>query len=219
MKILSKKNMFLLNKIERNLQQFGINNPFLNKNIKNFKWIFDPFPEEDQEIKRDAAYYERINDKVLKSQVKKDYKTALYLWNSNISQKLRKTDLKAKFTLSNDPLRIEFFDDKNLKYVYSGPKHSGVVTEEGHLYMFGDNTYGCLGVGNIHDYGLYNPQLVDFFIDKDIKIKKVVCSRKNTMVLSEDGNIFTFGFGATKEKFFSIFRGTITHINLSRGGS
>lgn len=136
----------------------------------------------------------------------KNYKTRLYFWNSNVTPGVKKNDLKSRLSLSHEPRRISFFDDKLVKYVYCGIRHSGVLTEDGSLYMFGSNLYGNLGVGNNRDYSYYEPQLVKFFIEKDIKIKKFCCSDYNTIALSEDGDVYTWGYGGRSRRFLPLVK-------------
>ena len=141
------------------------------------------------------------------SQNVRNYKTQLYLWNSSVAPGIKKNDIKSRLSLSYEPKRIQFFDDKLLKNVYCGIRHSGVLTEEGHLYMFGSNVYGGLGIGSNKDYSYFEPQLVKYFVDKDIKIKKFCCSDFNTIALSQNGDIYTWGYGGREARFFPIIKG------------
>ena len=134
-------------------------------------------------------------------------KTSLYLWKSNVNVGMKKNDLKSRLSLTNQPYRVRFFDDKPLKYIYCGIRHSGALTENGELYMFGSNVYGNLGVGNNKDYSYLEPQLVKYFVDKNIKIKKFACSDNNTIALSEDGDVYTFGYGGRSSRFFPTIKG------------
>jgi alpha-tubulin suppressor-like RCC1 family protein len=72
--------------------------------------------------------------------------------------------------------------------------------------MFGTNLYGNLGIGDNKDYSHFEPQLVNYFNDKEIKIKKICCSERNTIALSEDGDVYTWGYGGRKRKFFPIIK-------------
>lgn len=137
----------------------------------------------------------------------KTKKTSLYLWKSSVAPGMKKNDLKSRLSLSNEPTRVKFFDDKPLKYVYCGIRHSGALTENGELYMFGTNVYGGLGIGNNKDYSYFEPQLVNYFLDKEIKIKKFACSDHNTIALSEDGDVFTWGYGGRSSKYLAIIKG------------
>lgn len=139
----------------------------------------------------------------------KTLKTSLYLWNSSIKSLKKSQVLKTNFILSNEPTKVKFFDDKPLKYVYCGKSHSGALTEKGELYMFGKNVNGNLGIGNNKDFSYLEPQLVQYFIDKDIKIKKFACSKKNTIALSEEGDVYVWGYGGRSSKRFPTIKSII----------
>lgn len=147
--------------------------------------------------------------KEIEAKTNKTTKTSLYLWKSSVAPGMKKNDFKSRLSLSNEPNRVKFFDDKPLKYIYCGIRHSGALTENGELYMFGTNTYGNLGIGNNKDYSYFEPQLVDYFLDHDIKIKKFACSDYNTIALSEEGDVYTWGYGGRSSKFFALIRGIL----------
>jgi len=147
------------------------------------------------------------SSKAMESNLNKANKTSLYLWKSSVNPGMKKNDLKSRMSLSNEPTRVTFFDDKPLKYIYCGIRHSGALTEKGELYMFGANLYGSLGIGNNKDYSYFEPQLVKYFSDYDIKIKKFACSDNNTIALSEDGDVYTWGYGGRTSWYFPLIRG------------
>lgn len=65
---------------------------------------------------------------------------------------------------------------------YTGENHIGLVTTDGFLYTKGNNTFGQLGViprGNI--------------INKFVKVKQVSCGSTITLVITQGGQIYTFG--------------------------
>ena len=61
--------------------------------------------------------------------MKREYKTSVYLWYSNASMRLKKSDVKNKISISSEPKRIKFFDDENIKNIYRGLLHTGLITE------------------------------------------------------------------------------------------
>jgi alpha-tubulin suppressor-like RCC1 family protein len=142
-------------------------------------------------------------------------KTELYIWLSNVSPGRRTDDYKNKLILANFPRKLDFFDDKNPKNIYMGPRHSGVVTENGELYTFGSGNWGVLGHGTEESINFHEPKKVEFFTKNNIKVKKVCMGDFHTMVLAEDGSVYTWGFGGKKgflnlffsgmEKFYNIF--------------
>ena len=132
-------------------------------------------------------------------------KNEVYIWLSNVSPGRRKDDYKNFLILSNYPRKIDFFDDKAPKDLYMGPRHSGVVTQDGDLYTFGSGNWGVLGHGNENAIPHTEPKLVEYFKKNNIKIKKVCMGDFHTMVLTEDGVVYTWGFAGKKGLFNYFF--------------
>lgn len=77
------------------------------------------------------------------------------MWSSKTKISRRPTDFKQQFAIkSGVPTRLHFFDDKEPKKLYVGPRHSSVITEKGELYTFGAGSWGVLGHGNEKSLGL-----------------------------------------------------------------
>jgi alpha-tubulin suppressor-like RCC1 family protein len=131
-------------------------------------------------------------------------KTHLYIWISNVTPGLRSDDYKNKFALRREPTQAEFFEDKNPQYVYMGPRHSGVVTENGELYTFGNGNWGVLGHGDENSVKADQPKIVEYFEKHKIKIKKACMGDFHTIALAENGDVYTWGFGGRKG-FLGIF--------------
>jgi alpha-tubulin suppressor-like RCC1 family protein len=134
-------------------------------------------------------------------------KNQLYMWLSNVSPGKRKDDYTNYFTLANYPRKVNFFDDKNPIELYMGPRHSGVITENGELYTFGTGNWGVLGHGNEEAVSHTEPKRVEYFHKNNIKIKKVSMGDFHTMALADDGSVYTWGFGGKKGYFNLFFTG------------
>lgn len=63
------------------------------------------------------------------------------------------------------------------------------------MYLFGSGNWGVLGQGNENDAKFNNPQLVDYFTKKGLKVKDVALGEYHSVVLTEDGNVYTWGYG------------------------
>ena len=63
----------------------------------------------------------------------------------------------------------------------------------GEVYSWGNGEYGQLGHGDCSSQKL--PKLIDFFIEHKKNAKSISCGHKFSIVLSDDGLVFSFGFG------------------------
>lgn len=100
------------------------------------------------------------------------------------------------------PQKYECFDDLNVNWIYCGLKHSAVVSKNGDLYTFGFGNWGVLGHGQEENISHDKPKLVNYFKQWNIKVKDVVLGESHSMVLSEDGDVYTWGYGG-KEGYFA----------------
>lgn len=116
----------------------------------------------------------------------------------------RSEDYKNKLQVSNHPKKLEFFDGKDPKYVYMGPRHSGVICKNGELYTFGSGNWGVLGHGDEKSIKIVEPKKVEFFSEKKISLKKVCTGDYHTIALDEEGSVYTWGFGG-KPGFLGLF--------------
>jgi alpha-tubulin suppressor-like RCC1 family protein len=103
---------------------------------------------------------------------------------------------------SGRPMKIE--DIKNPVKVSMGPRASGVITEEGHLYTFGNGNWGILGHGNEKNVSFKTPKLVEKFASRDIKIKDIAFGRYHAAAIASDGSLYTWGYGG-KAGYFNYF--------------
>ncbi len=78
---------------------------------------------------------------------------------------------------------------KHIISVDCGECHTAVVTRSGKLYTFGSNIDGQLGLG--HNNKILLPRFVKGL--KGVKIKQVACGSWHTAVVTEDGQLYTFG--------------------------
>lgn len=67
-----------------------------------------------------------------------------------------------------------------------------IVSDDGALYAFGSNYYGCLGCEAEEDEVL-SPVLVEFFHDNPVQ--EVSCGDAHVVTLTRCGNVYTWGCG------------------------
>jgi alpha-tubulin suppressor-like RCC1 family protein len=165
----------MINKLFKNLNKYAFKNNLAEKFLKSLNRSFTTTPLANN--------------------------NQLYIWFSNVGMGRRSDDLKNRLALSSEPKVVPFFNDKSPVYVYMGPRHSGVVTEDGSLYTFGTGNWGVLGHGNEDSVDFSKPKRVDYFSKNNIKIKKVCMGDFHTIALSDKGEVYTWGFGGRKGLF------------------
>lgn len=83
-----------------------------------------------------------------------------------------------------------------------GGCHSGVVTEDGRVFMFGLNRQGQCGMGPQSSDSINEPRPVDLERERSaggksagapVKASVLVCGRNHSAILTHDGRVFTFG--------------------------
>lgn len=65
------------------------------------------------------------------------------------------------------------------------------LPDEGILYGFGSNYFGCVGVPGEDE--VLSPQTVDFFVDHPVD--QVSCGDSHVVVLTRYGDVYTWGNG------------------------
>lgn len=83
-------------------------------------------------------------------------------------------------------------EGKKVVDVACGFNHTLAVTSEGHVYGWGYNKHGRVGVGS-GDYVIGTPTKVVFPDDDGTKIRAVSCGRHFSVAISDTGKIFVWG--------------------------
>lgn len=93
------------------------------------------------------------------------------------------------------PYLIDFFSKTYTKIEKVSTKweHVAAIDNNGYLFMWGYGEYGILGDGGEDFHNRSLPDIVDF--NFEIKVKKVSCGKVHTAVISDNGNLYTFGSG------------------------
>ena len=87
-----------------------------------------------------------------------------------------------------EPAKIDLFDDKHVIKVHAGEYHSLALTSSGEVYSWGSNSNGQLGLDSVSER-YYSPVKIGGIP----KIKALAAGSKHTLLLSEAGDVYSFG--------------------------
>ena len=109
----------------------------------------------------------------------------VYTWGNGRSGQLGNGFLGISYT----PVLVQTLDGKGAFSGACGEDYSGVITEIGEVYMFGNSDSGKLGLG------IGPPQVFPKLIPSLSGVKKLSAGLSHTAALTDDGLIFTWGGG------------------------
>jgi alpha-tubulin suppressor-like RCC1 family protein len=91
------------------------------------------------------------------------------------------------------PTKVKGFNNERIVMISCGSFHSMALTECGHVYSWGYNVCGQLGIGNTEDSN--EPKFVAVIGENkcNVFIEKISCGSEHSLLLSSDGNIYVFG--------------------------
>jgi RCC1 and BTB domain-containing protein len=91
------------------------------------------------------------------------------------------------------PIKVRAFNNERVVMISCGWNHSIALTECGHVYSWGYNYYGQLGIGNTVDSN--EPKFVAVTDENkcNVFIEKISCGSVHSLLLSSDGSIYAFG--------------------------
>ncbi|KAG2457725.1 NEK9 kinase, partial [Polypterus senegalus] len=91
------------------------------------------------------------------------------------------------------PKRVERLQGKAIRQVACGADFTACITDEGHMYMFGSDYYGCIGVDGEFGEEVLEPVLLEFFLSNPVK--QVSCGDNHVVVLTQDKEVYSWGYG------------------------
>eukprot|EP00742_Colponemidia_sp_Colp-10_P005454 GILJ01005829.1.p1 GENE.GILJ01005829.1~~GILJ01005829.1.p1 ORF type:complete len:443 (+),score=58.28 GILJ01005829.1:159-1331(+) len=97
------------------------------------------------------------------------------------------------------PKKVDFFEGKKVQQCACGTSHTAVALESGELYMMGSDTYGKLGVEEAEKKDKPKESQEPYLVSSlsEFKIKDVSCGEHHTAVVTDDGDVWTFGWGGS----------------------
>lgn len=102
------------------------------------------------------------------------------------------------------PQKVPTFQGVEVKMVAAGAEHTVAITASGKLYGWGWGRYGNLGLGDQKDRAV--PAEVTT-LNRE-KMKMVACGWRHTIVVSESGNIYSYGWS----KYGQLGHGTFQDL-------
>ncbi|XP_054157417.1 RCC1 and BTB domain-containing protein 2-like [Oppia nitens] len=91
-------------------------------------------------------------------------------------------------SISLKPKLLDAFDGERVVSISSGAFHSLALTESGHVYSWGSNDCGQLGIGKVPAIRKPTPVIV-----MGLKVAKISTGFDHNLLLSREGYIYTFG--------------------------
>lgn len=80
------------------------------------------------------------------------------------------------------------------------------LLDEGNVYAFGSDYYGCLGIDNAEGGEVISPVPINFF--SNWPVEEISCGDNHCVALTKEGDVYTWGcgeFGKLSPLFLSIF--------------
>ncbi|CAH2328936.1 serine threonine- kinase Nek9 [Pelobates cultripes] len=91
------------------------------------------------------------------------------------------------------PKHVEKLQGKAVQQVSCGSDFTVCITDEGQLFSFGSDYYGCLGVNQTAGAEVLEPIWVDFFLNEPVE--QVSCGDNHVMALTRSKSVYSWGCG------------------------
>ncbi|XP_051879694.1 serine/threonine-protein kinase Nek9 isoform X3 [Pristis pectinata] len=91
------------------------------------------------------------------------------------------------------PKWVEKLQGKAIHQAACGDEFTVCITDEGHLYAFGSDYYGCIGCDGQYGQEVLEPMLVEFSLDH--AVQQVSCGDNHVVALTRNKEVFAWGCG------------------------
>ncbi|XP_036169230.1 serine/threonine-protein kinase Nek9 isoform X3 [Myotis myotis] len=91
------------------------------------------------------------------------------------------------------PKHVEKLQGKAIHQVSCGDDFTVCVTDEGQLYAFGSDYYGCMGVDKVAGPEVLEPIPLNFFLNNPVE--QVSCGDNHVVVLTRNKEVYSWGCG------------------------
>lgn len=109
--------------------------------------------------------------------------------------------------------RVRVDEDMNIVKVAAGRAHSLALSKSDVLFTLGNNSFGQCGRPFVEDESFHSSQIVhrvdgkSIFGDDD-KVKDILCGLDHSLLLTENGKVFSCGWGADGQTGLGHFNST-----------
>ncbi|XP_071413914.1 serine/threonine-protein kinase Nek9 isoform X2 [Pithys albifrons albifrons] len=91
------------------------------------------------------------------------------------------------------PKHVEKLQGKAIRQVSCGDDFTVCITDEGQVYAFGSDYYGCIGIDKAYGSEVLEPLQLDFFLTNPVE--QVSCGDNHVAVLTRNREVYTWGCG------------------------
>ncbi|XP_053132493.1 serine/threonine-protein kinase Nek9 isoform X2 [Hemicordylus capensis] len=91
------------------------------------------------------------------------------------------------------PKHVEKLQGKAIRQVSCGDDFTVCFTDEGQVFAFGSDYYGCIGVDKAFGSEVLEPQQLNFFLNNPVE--QVSCGDNHVAVLTRNREVYTWGCG------------------------
>ncbi|XP_064427454.1 serine/threonine-protein kinase Nek9 isoform X2 [Mirounga angustirostris] len=91
------------------------------------------------------------------------------------------------------PKHVEKLQGKAIRQVSCGDDFTVCVTDEGQLYAFGSDYYGCMGVDKVAGPEVLEPMQLNFFLNNPVE--QASCGDNHVVVLTRNKEVYSWGCG------------------------
>ncbi|NXJ74597.1 NEK9 kinase, partial [Trogon melanurus] len=91
------------------------------------------------------------------------------------------------------PKHVEKLQGKAIRQVSCGDDFTVCITDEGQVYAFGSDYYGCIGVDKAYGSEVLEPLQLDFFLTNPVE--QVSCGDNHVAALTRNREVYTWGCG------------------------
>jgi alpha-tubulin suppressor-like RCC1 family protein len=104
----------------------------------------------------------------------------VYMWGNGSDGRLG--DNRIKYHRVSIPTLINRFNGARIVQISCGDSHTGAITSDGHVYMWGNGHLGVLGDNNVNPHSVKIPTLINRF--HDARIVYISCGGSHTAAIA-----------------------------------